>query len=173
MNETIKTIITRRSIRSFKPDPIEKEKLDAILEAGTYAPTAMGRQAPVMVVVTDPDMIDKMEKINARFTAGEHPFYGAKTVIVVLADTRLSANNAMQDGSLVMGNLMLAAHSLGVDSCWINRATETFKTPEGIELLKKWGLDENFVGVGNCVLGYRDCEYPEPKPRKKDYVIWD
>lgn len=173
MNETIKTIISRRSIRKFKPDPIEKDKLDAILEAGTYAPTAMGRQAPVMVVVTDPEMIDKMEKINAGFTANEHPFYGAKTVIVVLADTRLSGNNAMQDGSLVMGNLMLAAHSLGVDSCWINRALETFKTPEGIEMLKKWGLDENFVGVGNCVLGYRDCEYPEPKPRKENYIIWD
>ena len=173
MNETIKTIISRRSVRKFKPDPIEREKLDQILEAGTYAPTAMGRQAPVMVVVTDPDMVDKLEEINARFTANEHPFYGAKTVIVVFADTELSGANAMQDGSLVMGNLMLAAHSLDVDSCWINRATESFKTPEGLEIMKKWGLDEKYVGVGNCVLGYRDCDYPEPKPRKENYIIWD
>ena len=173
MNETIKTLINRRSIRKFKPDPIEKDKLDAILEAGTYAPTAMGRQAPVMVVVTNPELIDRMEKINASFTQNEHPFYGAKTVVIVFVDTEVSGSNSMQDGSLVMGNLMLAAHSLGVDSCWINRATETFKTPEGLEIMKKWGLGENYVGVGNCILGYRDCEYPEPKPRKENYIIWD
>lgn len=173
MNETIKTLIERRSIRDFKPIPVEKEKLDQILEAGTYAPTAMGKQSPVMVVVTDEKKIDEIERLNAQFTANEHPFYGAKTLVIVFADTAVSPNNAFQDGSLVMGNLMNAAFSLGVDSCWINRATESFKTPAGIEMMKKWGLDENYVGIGNCILGYRNCDMPAAKPRKNDYIIWD
>lgn len=130
MNETIKTLLERRSIRSFKSEQVKNDDLDLILKAGTYAPT----------------------------------------VIVVFSDTRLT-NNAFQDGSLVLGNLMNAAFSLGVDSCWINRATETFKTPAGIELMKKWGLDENYIGIGNCILGYRDCELPEAKPRKDGYII--
>ena len=172
MNETIKTLLERRSIRSFKSEQVKNDDLDLILKAGTYAPTARGTQAPVIVVVQDAETIAEMEKLNAEVMGNPEarPFYGAPTVIVVFSDTRLT-NNAFQDGSLVLGNLMNAAFSLGVDSCWINRATETFKTPAGIELMKKWGLDENYIGIGNCILGYRDCELPEAKPRKDGYII--
>lgn len=173
MNETIKTLVKRRSVRSYLPDMVDDKALEEILKAGTYAPTAMGRQAPVMVVVKDRQTIDEMEKLNASFMGNPDakPFYGAPLVIVVFADTRLT-NNAVQDASLVMGNLMNAAFSLGVDSCWINRATESFKTDEGRALMKKWGLDENYMAVGNCVLGYRDSELPEAKPRKNNYIIY-
>lgn len=173
MNETIKTLTERRSIRSYKPDMVEDSALEQILKAGTYAPTAMGRQAPVMVVVKDRDTINELEKLNASFMGDPNskPFYGAPVVVIVFSDTRLT-NNAIQDGSLVLGNLMNAAFSLGVDSCWINRATESFKTAEGKKFMQKWGLDDNFIAVGNCILGYRDGELPEAKPRKENYIIY-
>lgn len=171
MNETLKVLKERRSIRRYKAEQIKNEELNAILEAGTWAPTGMGKKSPVMVVVQDRETIAYMSKLNAEIMGkpDTDPFYGAPTVVVVLADSTNA--NWVRDGSLVMGNLMNAAASLGLGSCWINRALELFDRPEGKELLKKWGLDEKYRGVGNCILGYIDGEIPTPKPRKEGYII--
>ena len=171
MNETLKVLKERRSVRKYKAEQIRDEELNAILEAGTWAPSAKGLQTSVMVVVQDPETIAWMSKLNAEIQGnpGTDPFYGAPTVVVVLADGETA--NWLQDGSLVMGNLMTAAWSLGVGSCWVNRAIETFDRPEGKALLKKWGLPETYRGVGNCVLGYIDGDVPAPKPRKEGYIV--
>ncbi len=175
MNETIENIITRRSIRSYdKNRKVEKEKLDKILEAGTYAACGMGAQSPLIVVVQDDKTREKLRKMNLKAmgkTGNEDidPFYGAPTIVIVLADKSIMTYK--EDGSLVIGNMMIAAHSLEIDSCWIHRAYEEFESDEGKELLKMWGIDEDkYVGVGHCILGYRDGEYPNPKSRKQDYI---
>ena len=171
MNETIKTLTTRRSVRSYSSKPVEKELLDEILEAGMYAPSGKGLQSPLMVVVTDPERVYDLSMMNAAVLGTDtDPFYGAGTVVIVFADS--TVRTYIEDGSLVMGNLMNAAHSLGVDSCWIHRAREVFETPEGKALMKKWGIDEKYKGIGNCILGYADKPVPEAKPRKGDYVIF-
>mgnify|MGYP005806781987 CR=1 FL=1 len=172
MENTVLTAIKeRRSVRKYKKEQISDEQLQAILEAATYAPTGMGMQSPVMVVVQKPEMVQKLSRLNAAVMGSDgDPFYGAPTVVVVLADS--SRGTCVEDGSLVMGTLLLAAHAVGVDSCWIHRAREVFDSPEGKALLKEWGLPEHYIGVGNCILGYRDCEYPAPKERKKDYIIY-
>ena len=149
---------------------IPKEDLDLILEAGTYAATGMGMQSPVIVAVTDKATRDQLSKMNADVMGTDtDPFYGAPVVLVVLADKNRPTH--IYDGSLVMGNLMNAAASLGIGSCWIHRAKEEFESAEGKELLKEWGLPENLVGIGHCILGYRDCEYPEAKERKANYIV--
>ena len=172
MNETLRTLMERRSIRSYKPDQISEEQLQQILEAGTYAPTGKGMQSPVMVVVQDPQLIHTLSQMNAAVLGAQDmdPFYGAPTVVIVLAD-RSVRPTWLEDGSLVMGNLMNAAWSVGVDSCWIHRAREMFESQAGQALLKQWGLTGDLVGVGNCILGYRSCEVPQPKPRKEGYVV--
>lgn len=168
-NETLKTLTERRSVRAYKPEQVSEEALEQILKAGEYAPSGMGMQSAVMVVVQDEQTIRMLSRINASVMGSDgDPFYGAPTVIVVLADSK--RGTCVEDGSLVMGNLMNAAHAVGVDSCWIHRARETFASEEGKALLKEWGLSENYIGIGNCILGYRDCEYPEAKPRKDDYI---
>ena len=170
MNETIKTLTERRSVRAYKPDQVPEDVLAQILKAGEYAPSGMGMQSAVMVVVQDPETIQTLSRINASIMGSEgDPFYGAPTVIVVLADSK--RGTCVEDGSLVMGNLMNAAFSLGVDSCWIHRARETFETQEGKALLKKWGLSGDYIGVGNCILGYSAQPHPQAKPRKDGYVI--
>ncbi len=170
MKETLQDLKTRRSCRNYQSTQIKDEELDAILEAGTYAPTGMGMQSPIMVVVQDKETIDLMSKLNAKVMGiDSDPFYGAPAVIIVLADT--SRPTYLEDGSLVMGNLMNAAHAVGVDSCWIHRAKEVFQMPEGKALLKKWGISDNYVGIGNCVLGYAAGQLAEAKPRKEDYII--
>ena len=171
MNETLKVLKERRSVRKYKAEQIRDEELNAILEAGTWAPSGMGLQSAVMVVVQDPATIAKLSKANAEIQGkpGTDPFYGAPTVEVDLADS--SSRNWLQDGSLVMGNLMTAAASLHIGSCWINRAMEYFDTAEGKDLLKQWGLPETYRGVGNCVLGYVDGDLPAPKPRKDGWII--
>ena len=157
MENTVLTAIKeRRSVRKYKKEQISDEQLQAILEAATYAPTGMGMQSPVMVVVQKPEMVQKLSRLNAAVMGSDgDPFYGAPTVVVVLADS--SRGTCVEDGSLVMGTLLLAAHAVGVDSCWIHRAREVFDSPEGKALLKEWGLPEHYIGVGNCILGYRDC----------------
>ena len=170
MNEVLKAIRERRSVRAYRPEQIKDEELNAILEAGTYAPTGMGKQSPKIVVVQDPETIQKLSRLNAGVMGNDgDPFYGAPTVLVVLADS--TRPTCVEDGSLVMGNLMNAAFSLGVDSCWIHRARETYETEEGKALLKKWGLSEDYIGIGNCILGYSDQPLPQPKPRKEGFVI--
>lgn len=170
MNETLQTLKRRRSIRKYKKEQISEEQLNLILEAGTYAPTGMGAQSPIMVVVQHSETIKELSQMNAKVMGTtSDPFYGAPTVIVVLADK--SRVTYLEDGSLVMGNLMNAAHSLGVDSCWIHRAKEVFASERGQELLKNWGIEGDYVGVGHCILGYRDCDYPQAKPRKDNYIV--
>ena len=171
MNEVLKLLKQRRSIRRYKAEQIKDAELDAILEAGTYAPSGMGKQSAVMVVLQDRETIAALSKINAEIQGnpGTDPFYGAPTVVAVLADS--TSYNWLKDGSLVMGNLMNAAASLGVGSCWINRCGETFDLPEGKEYLKRWGLGENYKGVGYCILGYAEGDIPAPKPRKETYII--
>ncbi len=169
MNETIRNLMERRSIRKYKNEQIQDAELKAILEAGQYAPTASGRQSPAMVVVQDEKLIQKLAKLNADVMGSDgDPFYGAPTVVIVFADS--DRKTYVEDGSLVMGNLLNAAHAIGVDSCWIHRAKEVFASEEGKALMREWGLTDNYVGIGNCILGYRDCEYPEAAPRKADYV---
>ena len=171
MNEVLKLLKQRRSIRRYKAEQIKDAELDAILEAGTYAPSGMGKQSAVMVVLQDRETIAALSKINAEIQGnpGTDPFYGAPTVVAVLADS--TSYNWLKDGSLVMGNLMNAAASLGVGSCWINRCGETFEREEGKAYLEKWGLGESFKGVGYCILGYADGEVPAPRPRKEGYII--
>ena len=171
MNETLKVLRERRSIRKYKKEQVAPETLDAILDAGTWAASAKGGQSAVMVLVQDPETISYMSALNAEIQGkpGTDPFYGAPTVVVVLADGETA--NWLQDGSLVMGNLMNAAHAVGLGSCWIHRAYEEFQSPEGKALLKKWGVPENYVGVGHCILGYAKGEARPPKERKADYVV--
>lgn len=165
-------LLTRRSVRSYRSDPIPKDVLDRILSAGTYAPSGMNRQSAVILAVTDKKTRDKLSQINARVMGveGKDPFYGAPVVLVVLANKDMPTY--VYDGSLVMGNLMLAAHTEGIASCWIHRAKETFQTNEGKALLKDLGIEGEYEGIGNCILGYTDEPLPEAKPRKDNYIYY-
>ena len=160
----------RRSVRKFKPEQVPDDLLDAVLEAGIYAPSAMNNQKTVLVAVRDKETRDQLSRMNAAVTGAQtDPFYGAPCVIVVLANPEVGT--WLEDGSLVMGNLMNAAYTLGLGSCWIHRAQPMFDSPEGKALLKKWGIEGNYIGVGNCILGYPD-EGREMKPRKENYVYY-
>ena len=169
MNETLKTLIERRSCRSYKSDPVPAEILDQILEAGSYAATGMGKQSPIMIAVTDKKTRDQLSKMNAAVMgAGNDPFYGAPVVIVVLANRAVPTY--LYDGSLVMGNLMNAAHSLGIASCWIHRAKEEFDSAEGKAILKELGIEGDYEGIGHCILGYAAQENKTAAPRKENYI---
>ena len=169
MESTVKDLLGRRSCRSYSGKRVEPAVLDAIIEAGLYAPSAMGRQDTALVVVEKEEEIRDLSRMNASVMGSDtDPFYGAPVVIIVFAK---KGSNAFQDGSLVMGNLMNAAHALGVGSCWINRAYEMFLTDEGRSKLKEWGLDESWIGVGNCILGYSAEDAAPPQPRKPGRVI--
>ena len=170
MKETIKDLASRRSCRGYTARPVEEETLLEILKAGTYAPTGRNRQSPVIVAVEDKETRDLLSKMNAEIMGAQSdPFYGAPTVLVVLADPGVPTY--LYDGALVMGNLLNAAHALGVDSCWIHRAKEEFASQEGKKLLEKWGLPTDLEGIGHCVLGYRATDLPEASPRKEGYVV--
>ena len=170
MKTTINDLINRRSIRKYKDEQISREELDIVLQAGICAPTGKNLQSPIMIAVQDKETIKQLSRINAQIMGvSSDPFYGAPTVVVVLA--RAESPHAVQDGSLVLGNLMNAAHAIGLGSCWINRAKETFETEEGKELLRKWGIEGEYVGIGNCILGYPD-EAPSMKPRKENYIYY-
>ena len=171
MNESIKNMIERRSIRAYKPDMVKKKDIEEIVKVGTYAATGMNRQSPVIIAVTDQETRDKLSAMNAAIMGTDtDPFYGAPVVLIVLADK--SRPTYLYDGSLVMGNMMNAAHSLGLGSCWIHRAKEEFESEDGKELLKKWGVEGDYEGIGHCVIGYVEGDYPETKPRKEDYVYY-
>ena len=168
-NETLETIKTRRSCRAYKPEQITDEELNAVLEAGTYAASAMGRQSAKIVVVQDAETRAQLTRMNAAVMGNTgDPMYGAPTILVVLADA--NARCGVQDGSLVMGNLMNAAAAIGLGSCWINRAKEEFETEEGKALLKKWGIEGDYIGVGHCILGY-PAEEPRPAAPRKPIEI--
>lgn len=170
MNEVIKNMLERRSCRSYKPEMIKEEELEQILTAGMWAPSGMGGQSPKMVVVQKPEVIKKLSELNAAVMGtSSDPFYGAPVVIVVFADT--ARPTCVEDGSLVMGNLMNAASSLGIGSCWIHRAKQVFESEEGKALMKEWGVPETYVGVGHCILGYPEAAPKAGKPRKEDYIV--
>ena len=170
MNQTIKDLLERRSIRAFETRQVSDGDLKTVLEVGTYAPTAANRQSPIMIAVQNADDIAAMSRLNAAVMGRDSdPFYGAPTVIVVFAQKDVFYS--IKDASLVMGNLMNAAHAIGLGSCWINRAYEVFEKEEGKALLKKWGIHGSYVGIGNCILGY-PAEAPAMKPRKENGVYY-
>lgn len=164
-------IYARRSTRSYKPDMLPKETLDRILTAGTYAATGMNQQSPVILAVTNKDMRDKLSAMNAKILGkDDDPFYGAPVVLVVLADKTMPTY--IYDGSLVIGNMMLAAEELGVASCWVHRAKEEFESAEGKEILTSLGIEGNYEGIGHLVLGYAEGEQAPAAPRKDDYIYY-
>ena len=174
MSEVINNMKTRRSIRKYKPDMIPEDVLNRIIqiiEAGLYAANGMGQQAVITIAVTKKELRDKIAKINAKIGGWDEnfdPFYGAPVVLIVLADK--ARPTYVYDGSLVMGNLMLAAHAEGIGSCWIHRAKEEFESAEGKAFLKSLGIEGDYEGIGHCVLGYTDGEEPKAMPRKENYV---
>ena len=169
MADTLTTLKTRRSCRAYKPDHVEEEKLNAIIEAGTYAATGMGKQSPIILVIKDQAIRDQLAKLNAAAMGMDiDPFYGAPELLVVLANKAMPTY--IYDGSLVMGNMMNAAADLGVASCWIHRAKEEFESEEGKAILKDLGIEGNYEGIGHLILGYAAKPENAPAPRKAGYI---
>ena len=169
MTEVMKAMLTRRSVRKYKTDKVPREVLDQIMEAGTYAASAKNRQPWLILCVTNEAMLDRMARLNAAVMNMKKedydPFFGAPAALVVLA--KKDVPTRAYDGSLMMGNLMLAAHAMGLGSCWVNRAYEVFESEEGKQILRDLGVTEEYEGVGNCVLGYIDGQVREAAPRKE------
>lgn len=167
MDTVMNTIISRRSIRSYKPDPVPQELIDRIIEAGLYAASGMGRQDTIIIGVTDRRVRDSLSQINASVMGreGTDPFYGAPAVLVVLA--RRDVSTHIYDGALTLGNMMLEAHELGLGSCWIHRAREEFETDEGRKLLRSLGITDDLEGIGHLIVGYPDGDYPKEAPARK------
>ena len=172
MNEVIEAMRERRSVRAYTEEVPSDELIERVVDAGLWAASGRGRQSPIVLAVADRALRDRLSAMNARIMGapeGTDPFYGAPVVLVVLADRSVPTH--VYDGSLVMGNLMLAAHELGLGSCWIHRAREEFDTPEGRQILADLGVEGDYEGVGHCVLGYA-AEVPEPKPRREGRLVW-
>lgn len=173
MNTTIKDIIERRSIRKFKPDEVPQALIDEVIEAGLYAANGKGKQAPIIIAVTNPDLRMQIMRDNCRiggWKEGFDPFYGAPVILIVLAPKDWP--NGVYDGSLVMGNLMLAGHALGLGTIWINRAKEEFEDPAYQALLKKLGIEGEYIGIGHCALGYPDGNPPKASARRPNRVYY-
>lgn len=173
MNDLLEQIKSRRSIRRFKPDAIPQGLLEQVIEAGTYAASGKNQQSAIIIAVTNREMRDRIAAANCRIGGWEEgfdPFYGAPAILIVLA--KKDCRNHVYDGSLVIGNLMLAAHALGLGSCWIHRAKEEFASPEGRALLRSLGIEEEYEGIGHCALGYIDGGYPQPPKRKENWVYY-
>lgn len=172
MNDTLKVLETRRSCRNFNPDKmISEEDLNAIIKAGTYAPTGMGKQSPIIIAVTNKEMRDKISKENAKkIGTDSDPFYGAPVILIVLANKE--SRTYQYDGSLVMGNLLNAAESLGLGSIWIHRAKEEFESDFGKKILADLGIEGDYEGIGHCALGYAAEPAKAPAPRKDNYVYY-
>lgn len=173
MDSVFENIYTRRSYRIYKPDTVPAELIEKIVTAGTYAATGMNKQSPVIIVVTNKKVRDALSRLNASVMGREDgfdPFYGAPVVIIVLAQKDISTH--VYDGSLVLGNMMLAAHDCGLGSCWIHRAKEEFELPEGKQILKSLGIEGEYEGIGHLILGYPDGDIPQVRPRKEDYVYF-
>lgn len=170
MNETLKTLTTRRSIRGFIDKAVSREDIELILKAGVYAPTGRNSRDTLFLVVTNKELRDKLSALNAEVMGSDSdPFYGANTVIVVFADR--NRVTYVEDGACAMTNLMNAAFSLGIDSCWIHRAREVFESEEGRAIARKYGIPDEYIGIGNCILGYRDCALPEPLKRTQPIIF--
>ena len=168
-NNFLEIIRTRRSYRSYKPEQITDEQLNAVLEAGTYAPTSRGLQSPFIVAIQNDELKARLAQMNAEIMGvTTNPYYDAPTYVLVFVPA--DAPNGIQDASLVLENMMLAAHAQGLGSCWIHREREMFATAEGQALMKQWGLPEGLVGIGALALGYPDAEPSPAKPRKEGYT---
>ena len=180
MNQTIKDIISRRSVKKYIDKAVPQELLEQIVKAGTYAPTGRNSQSPIIIAVTNKEMRDKLSRINLDIIMGKNlatssghsdPFYGAPVVLMVLAKKDVATR--VYDGSLVMENMMVAANSLGLGSCWIHRAKETFETEEGKQILRDLGIEDEYEGIGNCIVGYAAENACKPQAeRKPDWVYW-
>ena len=171
MNEILKLIEERRSIKKFKSELPRREDIEAIVKAGSEAASGRNRQASIMIAITDKEVRDRLAKANAAVLGADtDPFYNAPAVIVVLA--KKEVNTYIYDGSLSLGNMLLAAHSLGLGACWVHRAKETFEMPEWKEFLKSLGITEEYEGIGNLILGYADCEYPAAKERREGRIFY-
>ena len=172
-NPVLDALRSRRSIRKYKPELPPKEALQQIIDAGLYAASGHGLQTAIIVAVTDKTLRDRLAEMNrviGGWDEGFDPFYGAPAVLIVLADK--SSYNCVYDGALAMGNMMLAAHALGLGSCWINRARQEFDTEEGKEILRAIGVEGDYEGIGHCIVGYPEGDAPEAKPRKEHRVYW-
>ena len=172
-NPVLDALRSRRSIRKYKPELPPKEALQQIIDAGLYAASGHGLQTAIIVAVTDKALRDRLSEMNrviGGWDEGFDPFYGAPAVLIVLADK--SSYNCVYDGALAMGNMMLAAHALGLGSCWINRARQEFDTEEGKEILRAFGVEGDYEGIGHCIVGYPEGDAPEAKPRKDGRVYW-
>ena len=173
MNPILDAMRTRRSIRRFKPDMPPRESLEQIIEAGLWAASGHGLQSAVIVAVTDRALRDRLMEMNRVIGGWKEdfdPFYGAPALLLVLSDR--SSPNHVYDGSLAMGNMMLAAHALGLGSCWINRAREEFESEQGKDILRRLGIEGDWEGIGHCVVGYPEGEAPAAKPRRPGRVVW-
>lgn len=170
-NEVIKNIIERRSIKQYKTEQITDEELKTVMEAGLYAPSGRGMQSPVMVAVQKEETMAQIVRMNAAvMDAKSNPYYDAPTVILVFAP--VDRNTYIEDASCVLDTMMLAAHSIGLGSRWIHRERQMFETEEGKQLMKKWGVPENYAGIGALALGYADCELPAPPERREGRIIY-
>lgn len=180
MNQTIENIITRRSVKKYTDQQVPLELVEQVVKAGTYAPSGMNMQSAKIIAVTNKDLRDRLSRINLDIIMGKNmntssghsdPFYGAPVVLVVLAKKDVRTN--IYDGTLVMENMMIAAQSLGLGSCWIHRAKETFETEEGKKILAELGIADEYIGIGNCILGYAAPDALKPQtPRKDDFIVW-
>ena len=171
MNNNLDFILNRKSIKKYKDTMVLTDDLDKIIECGKYAPSGMNKQSAIILAVTNKETRDKLSKLNAKIMGNENidPFYNAPVVLVVLADKDVPTY--IYDGSVVMENLLLAAHTLGLGACWIHRAKEMFETEEGKSILNSLGINGNYEGIGNCIIGYPDMD-PVDKPRKDNYVYY-
>lgn len=171
MNEVMKCLLERRCVRKFKAEQVKEAELNAVVKAGMFAPSGMNKQSAVMLVIQDNEVIAKLSKLNAEVMgASIDPFFGAPTVIVVLSDKNV--RTYVEDGSLVMGNMMNAAYAVGLDSCWVHRAREVMNTEYGRKLVRDAGFGDEYEGIGNLVLGYRDGDLPDPKDRRDGRVAY-
>ena len=170
MNDTMKSLLGRRCIRAFKSGQITDEELNAVLEAGKFAPSGANRQSALFIVVQDPETRETLSRMNSAVKPSDaDPYYGAPTIVLVLADAMMTT--PVEDGALALGNMFNAAYSLGLGSCWVHRTRQMFESDEGKTLLKKWGVEGDYVGVGSCILGYPEGDHPEAAPRKDDFVV--
>lgn len=169
--EAYTDLITRRSVRRYKNTPVPRELIERVINAGLHAPSGLNKQSSIIVAVTDRSLRDRIAQLNAAAMGRDtDPFYGAPVVLVVLANKKVPTY--IYDGSLTMGNLMLAAHECGLGSCWIHRAREVFDSDEGREILANLGISGDYEGIGNCILGFADTELPEPAERREGRVFW-
>ena len=173
MNDILHAIKTRRSIRAFKSDMPARKDIEEIIEAGLYAASGNDRQATIIIAVTRKELRDRLSETIRRidgYSEGFDPFYGAPVILIVLSDQ--SVISRVYDGSLVMGNMMLAAHSLGLGSLWVHRAKREFELPEYIQLLKDLGIPGKWEGIAHLAVGYIDGDLPAAPARKSGRVFW-